>query len=112
MKKKIVAVIALTAIIVCGHSYVKSETPKNDIVSENVEALTSGENDYSRVANRERNQCRIYIGAKGAIKLFNGTIIRADGSGYVSFDGEVVCSGSGDIMCKPVECVELYQTVM
>jgi len=80
------------------------------LMQENLEALTSGENSgYFRVKERNSNKCTIYVGTRGKIKLFSGTLLYADANGNITFDGQVVCSGDGDVYCKPVECIDLYQ---
>ena len=50
----------------------------------------------------------MYVGAKGEIKLFGGSVIKAGADGYVKFDGEVTCSGGGSTCCTMVECIDLY----
>ena len=54
----------------------------------------------------------MFYRGKGSIKLFSGTILTADGTGYITFDGQVTCIGTGDVYCKPVECVDLYSIVL
>jgi hypothetical protein len=82
----------------------------NDLLLANIEALTLPEN-YSKVQERQTPQCTISVGANGKIKLLGGTILKADASGEIKFDGQVICIGTGEVQCKPVECVDLYQTI-
>ena len=57
-------------------------------------------------------QCVINVGAKGKIKLFGGTILEADAKGNISFTGKVVCIGQGDVSCRPIECIDLYEVIL
>lgn len=101
--------IALTAVIAIGMSNINSNEGLSEMAQSNIEALTQdNEYGYFRISNK----CTIYVGAKGSIKLFSGIILTADGTGYITFDGQVTCAGTGDVYCKPVECVDLYSIVL
>ena len=113
MKNKILAIIIVgVATSLFFADKICSNKKISLIAKSNVEALTVGETDYFRVNNRTQSQCSIYVGAKGKIKLLSGVIIEANASGYVNFDGQVVCSGNGDVLCKPVECIDIYETIL
>lgn len=115
MKKKICTfvAIALTAVIAIGMSNINSNEGLSVMAQSNIDALTQdNEFGYFKVKERISNKCTIYVGAKGSIKLFSGTILTADGTGYITFDGQVTCIGTGDVYCKPVECVDLYSIVL
>lgn len=56
--------------------------------------------------------CRIYVGLKGSVKLFGGTIVKADADGYAKFDGQLTCGGGGNLTCTPIECRELYESIL
>lgn len=77
----------------------------------NIEALSVGDDGYYRVAHRTPLQCTIQVGAYGKIKLFGGSILKANADGIITFDGQVVCAGNGDVLCRPVECIDLYKTI-
>ena len=82
-----------------------------DLMKANIEALSRGEGGLDARYTRIDQQCRIYVGVRGRIKLLGGTIIKADGEGYVAFDGHVICGGGGNFACTPVECKELYEVI-
>lgn len=81
-----------------------------ELMAECVEALSDSPENYVKVHERQTPKCEIDVGAKGKIQLLGGTILTADASGKISFDGQVVCIGTGDTYCKPIECVDLYKT--
>ena len=60
----------------------------------NAEALTIQE-FMGCDCNRSTRTGRVYVGAKGKVKLLGGTILEAGANGYVEFDGEVICSKGG-----------------
>lgn len=79
-------------------------------LNSNVEALSTVEFlgcDY----NRTEKKCEITVGAKGKVKLVGGTILKADGNGVITFDGQVTCSRGGSQCCTQVECIDLYTVI-
>ncbi len=86
-------------------------TPQERMILANIEALTSSP-EFQTIYNREEGSCTINVGVKGSIKLLGGTILTADANGNVTFDGKVICSGGGNSSCTPVECVDLYETIL
>lgn len=84
---------------------------ESDLLLANAEALANS-NESTPAYKREEGDCVIDVGAKGKIKLFGGTILEADATGKISFTGKVVCRGKGDLSCKPVECIDLYEVIL
>lgn len=109
--KKIFPFIA--SVIVLGTAIVllmiKADSA-NSLFNANIEALAATE-DFQTIYLRNEGICSIHVGAYTKIKLFNGTILQADASGVVTFDGKVVCNSGGSSSCKPYECVELYEVI-
>ena len=60
---------------------------------------------------RSTSTCRVYVGAKGKVKLLGGTILEAGADGYVEFDGAVICSKGGKTCCTMVECIDIYELI-
>jgi hypothetical protein len=115
MRKKLLMLPCIAAVAIA--TFVGTKTMKsnalesNDLLLANIEALTLPEN-YSKVQERQTSQCTISVGANAKIKLLGGTILKADASGEIKFDGQVICIGTGEVQCKPVECVDLYQAIL
>lgn len=84
---------------------------ESDLLLANAEALASGD-EVNPAYKREEGDCVIDVGAKGKIKLLGGTILEADATGKISFTGKVVCKADGDLSCKPVECIDLYEVIL
>ena len=104
-------VVAAAIVTFVGKNNFESNAHEsNDLIMANIEALTQSET-YFQVRERQTSTCTIHVGAGGQIKLLGGTILKADASGNITFDGQVVCVGSGEIYCRPVECVDLYQVI-
>lgn len=80
------------------------------LLSENSIALSQDE--YFPDCIRETNTCSINVGVRGSIKLLGGTIIKAGADGIVRLDGQVTCSSGGKTYCKPVECSDLYSSIL
>ena len=83
-----------------------------ELMRANLEALSQGgdvalDTKYTRIDQK----CRIHIGVKGKIQLLGGTILNANGDGYVEFDGHVICGSGGTLTCAPVECKDLYEVI-
>lgn len=118
MKRKAIVSASAVFVVVSSVLLAKSIEKKSadealyGISQSNIEALTQSEGQYFKVEKREDKRCSINVGAKGQIRLLGGTILTAGAEGVVSFDGQVVCIGSGDVYCKPVECVDLYRVVL
>ena len=113
MKKTIIlacAALVMSAAAVMGYKVYQS-SQITDLMKANIEALSRGEGGLDTRYTRLDQQCRIYVGVRGRIKLLGGTIIKADGEGYVAFDGHVICGGGGNFACTPVECKELYEVI-
>ena len=91
-----------------GLSCSEKQDFESDLTMANVEALSEGDATLDCSYVRKTESCVVYVGAKGHVKLFNGTILTADANGKISIDGVVVCSSGGTTACKPVECVDLY----
>lgn len=112
MKKKKIMLPCIAAVaiatFVAAKSFQTNASESANLLLAYVEALSQDET-YFKVKERNSNSCTIHVGAKGKIKLLGGTILTADANGDITFDGEIVCSGMGDVYCKPVECVDLYQ---
>lgn len=99
----------MSAAAVVGYK-VYNQSRMSAFMKANIEAPSRGgglDTRYTRIDQ----QCRIYVGVRGRIKLLGGTIIKADGEGYVAFDGHVICGGGGNFACAPVECKELYEVI-
>ena len=109
--KKIFPFIA--SVIVLGTAivlFVIQADSANSLFSANVEALADTEN-FQTIYVRHESTCSIYVGANTKIKLFNGTILQADASGVVTFDGKVECDAGGSSSCKPYECAEVFDVM-
>ena len=59
----------------------------------------------------DNETCDIYVGVKGKLKVFGIGILYADGDGWIKFSGKVVCEADGNLTCRPVECVDLYEVI-
>lgn len=118
MKKRTIwllaAMFVLTGVTTL-RQYLKNHESRDVVLpayaESNLEALAPSEDGYYRVQSRDKGSCTIDVGAKGKIKLLSGTILEADASGKITIEGEVVCSGTGEVYCKPVECSDLYQII-
>lgn len=85
----------------------KTEKPSNSILSENLEALSFNEAEYLKVEKRTDFQC----GLTGNINT-NVFVVKVNAEGKAYIDGGVICEGTGEIYCRPVECIELYQIIV
>lgn len=84
----------------------------SDIAMANVEALAQSENGGMDCNyRREEDKCTIYVGSHGSIKLFSGTILKADAQGNITFDGKVSCESGGSSSCRNIECVDVYKMI-
>lgn len=114
MKKKILKITLIATAIICttiGIKTIDKECKSTlNLILANTEALAAGEESLDCNYSRNESQCSIYVGAKGYVKLLGGTIIKAGADGYARFDGKVVCIRGGNSTCKPVECIDLYET--
>lgn len=104
--------VLLSASLFVCHKQVSSEDLLSDVSKNNIEALTQPEVTYYRANSKIDGKCTVSVGAKGKIQLLGGTILKADSKGNVSFDGQVTCVGTGDVYCRPVECIDLYSVVL
>lgn len=115
MKKNLFLTCAAVAAIVCvafaAHRAQQSQKMTSPLMRANLEALSSLEDDSKTIYKRYESTCKIYVGAKGKIILLSGAVIKADGNGYVEFDGKVVCASGGEFTCSPVECKDLYEAI-
>ena len=84
---------------------------ESDLLLANAEALANN-NESTPAFKREEGECVINVGALGKIKLFGVTILEADAKGNISFTGKVVCIGQGDVSCRPIECIDLYEVIL
>lgn len=121
MRKKVLSgIFALVILLIAGYGVnrsMNSHADMNDLALRNVLALADVENpdpgegglDCSYIRND--GKCSIYVGAKGSIKLLGGTIIKANGEGYVIFDGKLSCSPGGTETCRSIECIDLYTAI-
>ena len=102
-----------TGYVSCCCSRVQGLQPISDVCfyESQYRGAKSGGGGLDTRYTRIDQQCRIYVGVRGRIKLLGGTIIKADGEGYVAFDGHVICGGGGNFACTPVECKELYEVI-
>lgn len=105
-----IAAIAASAIIGCW-ARTNAHVVTSNVTLDNIEAFRNSKSLDCEYVN-EMSECRIYVGAKGKIKLLGGSIIEAGADGYVCIDGRVVCRANGDATCSPVECNELYETIL
>ena len=116
MKKKIIkfAIVGVLAIAgTLGYNFTMNPNDANfQLIMDNVEALAQGEGGLDCRYNRHPSTCSIYVGVNGRIKLLGGVIIKAGADGYARFDGQVSCSSGGTFACTPVECRELYETIL
>lgn len=114
MKSKVIIPLVTTLIvsvslgIVKGYERLNPKEGLSAMALNNIEALSQDENGYYKVATRTSSSCTINVGADGKVKLLGGTILTADGSGNITIEGQVSCSGEGSVLCQPVECVDLY----
>ena len=118
MKKKIFMPL-LGAVVLGMSAYAGYRTydayngvSESDLLLANAEALAIQE-FMGCDCNRSTRTCRVYVGAKGKVKLLGGTILEAGANGYVEFDGEVICSkgGEGSTCCTMVECIDIYEKI-
>ena len=112
--KKIFYTMAVAAALFTGYSAynVQNSNELTDIALANVEALSQSREGLDCNYTREEGKCEVFVGAKGKIKMFNGTIIEAGTSGIISFDGKVVCGRNGRLTCEPIECKTLYTIIL
>lgn len=119
MKMKIrriyAAITTVCLAATCISTYKAYEAYQTDsnadlLLSENSIALSQGE--YISDCVRKESSCTIYVGAKGSIKLLGGDIITAGADGNIKIDGQVECSSGGKTYCLPIECKELYSSVI
>lgn len=80
------------------------------LLSENSIALSQGE--YISDCVREESSCTIHVGAKGSVKLLGGEILTAGADGNIIIEGQVECSSGGKTYCQPIECKDLYSSVL
>lgn len=112
----------LVALFVCALGYgsysaydYATMTDAERFLLANIEALTQyepGGGDLDTNYVRNPSKCSIYIGINGKLKLFGVGILKADATGYVSFDGQVSCQSGGNSTCRPVECIDLYEIIL
>ena len=114
MKKKITIlgcmVLVALATVIMGYGMYQN-SPTQSLLDANVEALSKNEGGLDTSYIREEKQCRIYVGAKGQLRLLGGNILKAGVDGYVIFDGHVICGGGGNYACTPIECKDLYTEI-
>ena len=112
--KKIFSTVAIAAALFAGYSAYNEQNSNelSDVALANVEALAGSNEGLDCSYTREEGKCTINVGAKGEIKLLNGSIIKAGTSGEISFDGKVVCGAGGNLTCTPVECITLYTIII
>ena len=104
--------VLLSASLFVCHKQGSSDDLPSNVSKGNIEALTQSEVTYYRVNSKIDGKCTASVGAKGRIQLLGGAILNADSKGDVSFDGQVTCVGTGDVCCRPVECIDLYSVVL
>lgn len=101
--------------VVAGKKVYESRVSEKDILlMQNVEALTNGENDsWFKVKYRNTADCDyvLFTGVNGKAKLSIvgiGTMeLKAGTDGYVRYTiskGEVLCEGTGEVLCQPRNC--------
>lgn len=116
MKKTVLWVAAIlmalsASLLVCANQSLK-ENELSDVSKSNIEALTQSEGSYYLVHEKKDGRCEISVGTNGKLQLLGGTVLKANAEGIVSFDGQVTCIGIGDVYCRPVECIDLYRTIL
>ncbi len=111
LKSSLVAAVIAASAILGTWMRTNAHVAQSDITLGNIEAFQNSTSLNCEFIN-EMSECRIYVGAKGKIKLLGGSIIEAGADGYVSIDGRVVCKANGDATCSPVECKDLYEVVL
>lgn len=121
--KKIINILLAAGVVVAlAFLGVKLQTPKefeNNIVLANIDALLQNESNTEQGQGsldtsykRHDNKCSIYVGAYAEVKIFGLGFFKADGDGFIHVSGQVTCEAGGDMTCKPVECIEIYELVL
>lgn len=106
--------MAVATALFAGYSTynVQQNTKLTDIAWANVEALADSNDKLDCNYTREESKCTINVGAKGKIKILNGSVLTADAQGEISFDGKVACISGGNSTCRPIECIDLYTIIL
>ena len=106
--------MVVAAALFAGYSAYNAQNSNelSSVALANVEALAGSNEGVDCSYTRQEGKCEITVGAKGEIKLLNGTILKAGTSGVISFDGKVVCGRDGNLSCTPVECTNLYTIIL
>lgn len=114
MTKKLFGTIAVVAAMFAGYStyHAQDEIDLTGFALANVEALADKPELDCNYIRDGTQKCTVTVGAKGSIKLLkSNTILTADASGEIKFDGLVICSSGGTTACTPVECITLYEKI-
>lgn len=112
MKKIFILLSFIGAVAVAGVISWNVQTRRSDVsqlgavLSEN--ALALSDREYYVGYRKCKSRCSVYVGARGKVRLFGGSVIQAGADGWISIDGEVTCQSGGDELCSPVECIDLY----
>lgn len=107
MKKYLLALVTIVASLTIALAIYKSSTT-DSLFYQNVEALAD-DGEYSQ-ANyvREEGTCVITITAQMAAILG----IHLDGDATFTVDGKLICHPGGESSCRPIECIDLYASVI
>ncbi len=115
MRKVILFALVGIALSVASYGVYETQSRKqtmSDILLANIEALGNDDPETMQcIYLRNESKCSVYVGAKGSIKILNGTILTAGADGYIIFDGKVTCSKGGEESCRNIECIDIYERI-
>ena len=108
--KKIYAILAVAAVAACTAFAVTSYSSRDPFFEANVEALMQTET-FETIYIRHESSCKIFIDGDLKMKLVAaGFSVSGDGS--ITLSGQLTCEGGGSMSCRPVECVDLLETIL
>ena len=108
--KRIYAILAVAAVAACSAFAVSSFASRDPFFEANVEALMQTET-FETIYVRHESVCKILIDGDLKMKLVAaGFSVSGDGS--ITLSGQLTCEGGGSMSCRPVECVDLLETIL
>ena len=101
------------AVAVSTFVYVNyKESNSTSLLKANAEALAADETDKLDTNYKNiHQQCKIRVGANAEVKIFGLGILKADGEGYIYFDGQTICEANGMQTCTPRDCIDVYEVI-
>ena len=103
-----------TVVLSLGVTFVSVQKTKSGVPSllaKNIVALANPE-PLDTSYKPAPYPCAIYVGINGTLKLFGGTILKANGDGNVILNGARDCLSNGNSTCAPISCVEIYKALV